>query len=78
MSPNLGFMGTRETLLRRIAAYCEAQGLSERQFGLRVTGDHKLIPRLRRGQVSLSSIEKAEQFMAQPDAEAAPAKAEAA
>ena len=80
MSPNLGFMGTRETLLRRIAAYCEARSLSERQFGLKVTGDHKWIARLRRGQVSLSSIEKAEQFMLQPvlQPEPQPAEPEAA
>lgn len=79
MSPNLRCMGTRETLLSRIADFCATHRVSERQFGMRVTGDHKWIARLRRGQVSLSSIEKAEAFMrdyAAPIPQ--PAKAEAA
>ena len=39
-----------------------------RRFGIAVTGDHKWVARLRRGQVSLQSIERAEALMAEADA----------
>lgn len=59
-------MSTRNTLLNRIDAYLAKTGMSERQFSMRVTADHKWLARLRRGQVSLASIERAETFMAAP------------
>ena len=58
-------MSTRNTLIGRIDAYLAAAGMTERQFSMAVTSNHKWLGRLRRGQVSLSSIERAEAFMAQ-------------
>ncbi|SMH60462.1 hypothetical protein SAMN02982994_5505 [Azospirillum lipoferum] len=37
--------------------------MTEREFGLRSAGDHKLIPRIRQGMVTLSRIERAEAFI---------------
>lgn len=36
-------------LLARIEAFCRAHELSEREFGLRVANNHKLVTRLRSG-----------------------------
>ncbi|NKC30181.1 hypothetical protein [Falsiroseomonas selenitidurans] len=56
-------MTTRQRLLESIDGFREQHGLTERQFSLMATRDHKWLSRLRRGQVSLSSIERAEGFM---------------
>jgi ligand-binding sensor domain-containing protein len=64
-------MRTRDLLLKRIKAHLARTGQTERQFGIAVTGDHKWMGRLRRGQVSLSSIERAEELIT--GAEGAPA-----
>jgi hypothetical protein len=42
-------MALTEDLLARILAFCAAHGMTERQFGLAVTNNHKLISRLRSG-----------------------------
>jgi hypothetical protein len=57
-------MTTREILLTRIAAYCAAHQMSERQFGIHAVRDHKFVRRLRNGQATLTTIERAEGFMA--------------
>jgi len=56
-------MGTREQLLDRIVEHLERTGVSARQFSIAVTGDHKWLGRLRRGRVSLQSIERAEALL---------------
>lgn len=66
-------MRTREQLLSRIAEHLKQTGQTERQFGLAVTRDHKWVGRLRRGQVSLQSIERAEAMMEQAEAQMAAA-----
>jgi hypothetical protein len=42
-------MSLTDTLLARIEAHCAAHGISEREFGLRVANNHKLVVRLRNG-----------------------------
>lgn len=69
-SPRLsGTMSTRIQLLDRIAAFRERHGLTERQFGIEAVGDHRLISRLRDSEtgVTLTTIDRAEAFMAQRD-----------
>lgn len=51
---------TKNTLLKRVADYLADSGVSERQFGLEVNGDHKLVARLRDGKATLATIEKIE------------------
>ena len=60
-------MRTRDVLLRSIGEYIAENGISEREFGVKVTGDHKWLPRLRAGQASLYSIERAEAIIAGRD-----------
>lgn len=58
-------MNTRDTLLQRIEGFLEANDETERQFGIDVVGDHKFLKRLRIGAgITLTSIEKAEAYMA--------------
>lgn len=62
-------MSTRDTIVRKIEAFLARSGISERQFGIEVYGDHKLMKRLRSGAgVTLTVIEKAERFMEDPEA----------
>lgn len=68
-------MSTREALLARIAAYCEARVLSERHFGLLSVRDHKFVGRLRDGKATLTTIERAERFMDEAPAAAEPERA---
>jgi hypothetical protein len=56
-------MTVREAILQRIGAYLASTSMSERTFGMRVCGDHKLVSRLRQSSVTLERIEKAEAFM---------------
>ena len=42
-------MSLTASLLDRILLFCASQGITERQFGLSVAKNHKLIPRLRAG-----------------------------
>lgn len=56
-------MDTRSNLLARISAFLNRTGLSGREFGLRAVNDHKFIPRLKAGHVTLGRIERAEAFM---------------
>ena len=58
-------MGTRDQLISRIEAHLNRTGMSARRFSIAVTGDHKWLARLRRGQVSLQSIERAEALLAE-------------
>ncbi|MEQ8251552.1 MAG: hypothetical protein RIB41_09975 [Oceanibaculum nanhaiense] len=55
---------TRVNIIRSIEAYCAAEGISERQFGIEAVGDHKLLKRLRSGAgVTLTVIEKIEAYI---------------
>ncbi|MBU8540839.1 hypothetical protein [Falsiroseomonas tokyonensis] len=65
-------MTTRQSLIQQIDAFQRLHGLSDRQFSLMAIRDHKWLGRLRRGQVSLSSIERAEAFMRDHPAEPQP------
>lgn len=42
-------MALTESLLNTILLFCSEEGMTERQFGLAVANNHKLIPRLRAG-----------------------------
>jgi hypothetical protein len=42
-------MTLTESLLERAVRFCSEQGMTERQFGLSVANNHKLITRLRAG-----------------------------
>jgi hypothetical protein len=59
-SLNIPHMSTRDTLLAQIDAYLERTKMSPRSFSLLVGRDHKWLSRLRRGMVTLQSIERAE------------------
>src|SRR3546814_13042199 len=49
--------------VRKIEGFLARSGMSERQFGIEVYGDHKLMKRLRSGAgVTLTVIEKAERL----------------
>ena len=66
-------MHTRETILKAIDAFLARTGMTERQFSIEVAKDHKFIKRLRRGDgITLTLIERAEQYMADWPHEAAP------
>jgi len=56
-------MLTRDALVSNIEAFLARTGMSARQFGLAVNGDHKLVGRLKAGKGTLRVIEKAEAFM---------------
>lgn len=57
-------METRTQILARIGEYLRRTETSERQFGISAVGDHKFLSRLRSGAgITLSTIERAEQFM---------------
>lgn len=59
-------MHTRETILKAIDSFLARSGMTERQFGISVAGDHKLVRRIREGKgTTLTVIERAEQFMAE-------------
>lgn len=59
-SPTIPHMNTRDTLLFEIDAYLARTKMSARAFSLLVGRDHKWLARLRRGLVTLQSIERAE------------------
>jgi hypothetical protein len=42
-------MALTEDLLQRIVLFCSDHGMTERQFGLTVANNHKLVSRLRSG-----------------------------
>lgn len=56
-------MTVREDTLRKVEAFIGANGLTERHFGIQAFKNHKWVDRLRDGRVTLTSIERAEQFM---------------
>lgn len=62
---------TREHLLGRIKAFLEKKGMSEHEFGRRAVSNHKWVRRLRNRDVgvTLTSIEKAEAFMREFEAD---------
>lgn len=47
--PHLPRMTLTDSLLERILRFCSEQGMTERQFGLALANNHKLISRLRAG-----------------------------
>ena len=53
-------------LLDRIAQYCVTHSISEREFGIRVAGNHKLTSRLRKGIYSHGTLLKLEAALAGP------------
>jgi hypothetical protein len=53
----------RPTLVRKIEAHLEEKGISARDFSIKVTGDHRWFNRLKQGNVTLASIERAEALM---------------
>lgn len=53
-------MNTRASLLSQIDAFLARERMSARSFSLLVSRDHKWLSRLRRGMVTLQSIERAE------------------
>ena len=56
---------TRQVFLAAVAAFLHRHEMSEHQFCLRAVGDHKFLTRVREGAgVTLTTIEKAEEFMA--------------
>ncbi len=58
-------MAFTETLLARIVAHCALKGMTEREFGLTVAGNHKFVSRLRQGHgVNSLSIDRVEALMA--------------
>jgi hypothetical protein len=58
-------MGSRQHTLSVIDAFLAETGMSEREFSLNAVGHHRFVARLRRGEgVTLTTIEKAERFMA--------------
>lgn len=51
-------------LINDIEAFCEAQGLTESQFGILALNDKNFVPQFRAGRdVRLSTVEKVRQFM---------------
>ena len=56
---------TRGHILARIETFLKAEGMSEREFGIRAVSNHKFVSRLRDSGigVTLTNIEKAEAFM---------------
>jgi hypothetical protein len=72
-------MPTRTQLLDKIAAFLRRTGMTERRFGIEAVGDHRLVSRIRNGAgVTLTVIERAEQFMIERGAEGGTANGEAA
>ena len=60
-----GMSSIREALIRDIERFCREQQVSQRQFGLDVAADHKLLARLRSGAgVTLTLIERIERKLA--------------
>lgn len=53
-------MRTRDHLLAQIDSFLSRERMSARAFSLLVGRDHKWLSRLRRGMVTLQSIERAE------------------
>lgn len=53
-------MTTREALIEKIDAFLAERRMTGRAFSLLVGRDHKWLARLRRGQVTLQAIERAE------------------
>lgn len=57
-------MSASDDLLSRIETYCRVHGMTERHFGLQVTNNHKLVPRLRAGHgVNSSTIDRVNAFI---------------
>ena len=56
-------MTKREQLIHEIEAFCQAKGLSEREFCEVAIGHPKFMGRLRRNMVTSRSAETAELFM---------------
>lgn len=68
MHPNNGDMDIATNLLARIHDHCEATGIAETTFGLRVANDGKVIRRLREGKtVTLKTLQKIEDALANKD-----------
>lgn len=58
-------MSIRSAFLASVEAFCHDAGMSPRAFGLAAVNDHRFVARLRAGKgITLTSIEKAERFMA--------------
>lgn len=59
-------MGWRSDIIAQIEVFLLRAGISERQFGMAAVGDSKFMPRLRKGSgVTLTTLERAERFMAE-------------
>lgn len=54
----------RDFIIQTVDRFKEKHEASDREIGLGAVGDHKLIPRIRRGEsVTLASIEKLERYL---------------
>jgi hypothetical protein len=58
-------METRDAIISRFEAALSWIGCSERFFGTESVGDHKFMHRLRHSSVTLSRIERAEQWLSE-------------
>ncbi len=56
-------MKIRDRLIARIERYRERNNLSETQFSARASGNPNFLHNLRRGKVTLESIERAEEYL---------------
>lgn len=53
----------RDLILGRIKEFIKAASMSESAFGIAVANNHRLIPRLREGKISLAGIEEIEKYL---------------
>lgn len=56
-------MRMRQQLLARIERYLRVSGLSEAQFSSRATGNAGFLRSLRKGRVTLETVERAEDYL---------------
>ena len=54
-----------QQLLADIAAFCSANGMAESTFGQRAVHEWRLVERLRKGRVTLRTIERVHAFIKQ-------------
>ena len=52
-----------EQLINEIEAFCQAKGLSEREFSLLAIGSPKFVMRLRRNAVTSRNMTRADEFL---------------
>jgi hypothetical protein len=53
----------RPTLVRKIESHLAETVMTARDFSIKITGDHRWFNRLKKGNVTLASIERAEALM---------------